>query len=58
MDSRANHSQSVILQEIDARLICVKGIGKDHAKFSPVGKWKPKCYVVQVVILIIPLLTM
>ena len=26
------------LQEIDARLVCVKGIGKDHAKFSPVGK--------------------
>ena len=25
-------------QEIDVRLICVKGVGKDHAKFSPVGK--------------------
>lgn len=24
-------------QEIDTRLIAVKGIGKDHAKFSPVG---------------------
>ncbi|XP_003386510.1 PREDICTED: DNA-directed RNA polymerases I and III subunit RPAC1-like isoform X2 [Amphimedon queenslandica] len=24
-------------QEIDLRLICVKGIGKDHAKFSPVA---------------------
>ena len=21
------------------RLVCVKGIGQDHAKFSPVGKW-------------------
>ena len=27
-------------QEVDLRLICVKGIGKDHAKFSPVGKHK------------------
>ena len=26
-------------QEIDLRLICIKGIGKDHAKFSPVGKY-------------------
>lgn len=25
-------------QEIDALLHCVKGIGQDHAKFSPVGK--------------------
>ena len=25
-------------QEIDAVLHCVKGIGQDHAKFSPVGK--------------------
>lgn len=25
------------LQEIDAKLVCVKGVGKDHAKFSPVG---------------------
>ena len=25
-------------QEIDAMLHCVKGIGQDHAKFSPVGK--------------------
>ena len=25
-------------QEIDVRLLCIKGIGKDHAKFSPVGK--------------------
>ena len=29
-----------ILQEIDARLVCVKGIGQDHAKFSPVGRWR------------------
>ena len=27
----------VCVQEIDAKLVCVKGIGKDHAKFSPVG---------------------
>ncbi len=26
------------MQEIDVRLLCVKGIGQDHAKFSPVGK--------------------
>jgi DNA-directed RNA polymerase alpha subunit len=26
-------------QELDLRLFCVKGIGKDHAKFSPVGKY-------------------
>ena len=25
-------------QEIDAMLHCVKGIGQDHAKFSPVGE--------------------
>ena len=25
-------------QEIDAILHCVKGIGQDHAKFSPVGE--------------------
>ena len=25
-------------QEIDLKCHCVKGIGKDHAKFSPVGK--------------------
>ena len=25
-------------QEIDAMLHCVKGIGQDHTKFSPVGK--------------------
>uniref|UniRef100_A0A1X7UY15 DNA-directed RNA polymerases I and III subunit RPAC1 n=1 Tax=Amphimedon queenslandica TaxID=400682 RepID=A0A1X7UY15_AMPQE len=31
-------------QEIDLRLICVKGIGKDHAKFSPVGKHKYNLY--------------
>lgn len=24
--------------ELDLKLIAVKGIGKDHAKFSPVGK--------------------
>lgn len=24
--------------ELDLHLIAVKGIGKDHAKFSPVGK--------------------
>ena len=32
---------SIILnfqQELDLRLFCVKGIGRDHAKFSPVGK--------------------
>ena len=26
------------LKELDLKLIAVKGIGKDHAKFSPVGK--------------------
>ena len=26
------------VQEVDVRLLCVKGIGQDHAKFSPVGK--------------------
>ena len=25
-------------QEIDLKCHCVKGVGKDHAKFSPVGK--------------------
>lgn len=25
-------------QEIDIRVFCNKGIGKDHAKFSPVGE--------------------
>jgi hypothetical protein len=25
-------------KELDLKLIAVKGIGKDHAKFSPVGK--------------------
>jgi len=25
-------------QEVDMRLHAVKGIGKDHAKFSPVGR--------------------
>jgi len=25
-------------QEIDLKVHCVKGVGKDHAKFSPVGK--------------------
>ena len=29
---------SVCWQEIDVRMLCVKGIGKDHAKFSPVGE--------------------
>lgn len=24
-------------QELDLRLVCVKGIGRDHAKFSPVS---------------------
>jgi hypothetical protein len=27
------------LQEIDVRMHCVKGVGKDHAKFSPVGMY-------------------
>lgn len=26
-------------QEIDIRVFCNKGIGKDHAKFSPVGEY-------------------
>ena len=26
-----------LLQEISARMVCVKGIGQDHAKFSPVS---------------------
>ena len=25
-------------QEIDLWMFCVKGIGRDHAKFSPVGE--------------------
>ena len=25
-------------QELDLRIVCVKGVGSDHAKFSPVGK--------------------
>jgi DNA-directed RNA polymerases I and III subunit RPAC1 len=25
--------------ELDLQLVAVKGIGKDHAKFSPVGKF-------------------
>lgn len=25
-------------QAIDLRMHCVKGVGQDHAKFSPVGK--------------------
>ena len=28
----------IFSQELDLRLFCVKGIGRDHAKFSPVGK--------------------
>ncbi len=28
----------LFVQEVDVRLLCVKGIGQDHAKFSPVGK--------------------
>ncbi len=36
---RGNVSTNVYpSQEIDVRLLCVKGIGQDHAKFSPVGK--------------------
>ena len=27
-------------QELDIRMHCVKGIGQDHAKFSPVGKYQ------------------
>lgn len=26
--------------ELDLKLIAVKGIGSDHAKFSPVGEYK------------------
>lgn len=26
-------------QEIDLKVHCVKGVGKDHAKFSPVGMY-------------------
>lgn len=26
--------------EIDCKLFAVKGVGKDHAKFSPVGKFE------------------
>ena len=28
----------LLMQELDLRLVAVKGIGQDHAKFSPVGK--------------------
>lgn len=28
--------------ELDLQLVAVKGIGKDHAKFSPVGEYKFK----------------
>ena len=26
-------------KELDLKVHCVKGIGKDHAKFSPVGEY-------------------
>ena len=29
---------ALIPKELDVKVHCVKGIGKDHAKFSPVGK--------------------
>jgi hypothetical protein len=28
-----------MFQELDLKLFSVKGIGQDHAKFSPVGKY-------------------
>lgn len=28
----------MFIKELDLKLLAVKGIGKDHAKFSPVGK--------------------
>lgn len=30
-------------QELDLRMLCVKGIGRDHSKFSPVGELGQKC---------------
>lgn len=43
-------------QAIDVRMHCVKGIGQDHAKFSPVGKFKngPERFVSTFIMLCCP----